>query len=151
MALHAEGVGQGDRDLPPGRVRDARRPRGRPPAPPAGRTGSLRDRSPAARGDGGRVHVVRAEGHAGAEEGVHRALPVGRHQDQAARGGRAAVSGAVGKCTPAARDVVAEDLAELRRRRPCRGSRPWRPAPPPTAQVLAAEPPLLSTPGPMAA
>ena len=41
-------------------------------------------------GNGGLVQISLPKGHAGAKEGVHGALPIGRHQNHAARGGGAA-------------------------------------------------------------
>ena len=68
--------------------------------------------------DQGRFEVGGCEIHARAEEGVHGALAVRRHEDEAARG-RLAVVGRrriVGDAERA--DIVAEDAAELVCRHP---------------------------------
>ena len=64
-------------------------------------------------GDAGFIHIGRAEGDAGAEEGVHGALAVRGDQDEAARGGGGAHQRGGGEMHPGGGDVVAEHGAEL--------------------------------------
>ena len=58
-------------------------------------------------------HIRLVEADAGAEIGVHRALPIRRHHDQAARGGRAAVQRRRGEVHADRGHVVAEHGAQL--------------------------------------
>jgi hypothetical protein len=59
------------------------------------------------------VDVVGAEIDAGAEIGLHRALRVGRHEDHAARGRRAAARGRRAESDAGGAHVVTEHVAEL--------------------------------------
>ena len=85
------------------------------------------------------VHIRLAERHAGAEIRVHRALPIRRHQDQAARGGGPALQRRRGEMHPRRRDVaperlaqrIARDLAQIGHLRPQATPPPrrcWRPS-----------------------
>ena len=64
-------------------------------------------------GDERRVHVGLAERDAGAQEGVHGALPIRRHQDEAARGGCSVQQRGGGEMDADGGDVAAEGLAQL--------------------------------------
>ena len=112
VAVDAEAVGQRERDLAPGAVggrgglAEGFLGAGRVPQI-AFQVGDLRV------GDQRLVDVLRTQLHAGAEVGVHGALGVRRHQDQAARRRGAAMAGRRLEMHAGGADVVAEDLAEL--------------------------------------
>ena len=112
VTVHAERVGQGQRDPASGGMGsiggEAERGLGRRRVEQV----TLQQEH----GGGGhqrRVHVRLAERDAGAQVGVHGALPVGRDQDQAARGGRPAPQRRAREMHPGGGDVVAEHPAEL--------------------------------------
>ena len=63
-------------------------------------------------GNGGLVQISLPKGDAGAKEGVHGALAVGRHQNQAARGGGAAGKGRGWESHASGGDVMAERLTQ---------------------------------------
>ncbi len=60
----------------------------------------------------GRIDVVLAEVLAGSEKGVHRALAVGRHENEAARGRRAFGRGRREEVDAGGADILREEAAE---------------------------------------
>ena len=149
VPVDAERIGEAERHLPPGLGRDlgrlAERRLGLGPVEQVAL--EIDD----ARGaDQLGIDLAAAELRADAQEGVHGALAVGRHQDQAAPGrlaalrGRGRLEGHAGGA-----DVVPEDLRRTGRR----AVLPMKPARPPNeatpTMVLATEPPEISMAGPM--
>ena len=122
MALDAERIGERERELAPAPCGDRAGfqegllGRGRIPEV------ALQVHDLAAR-DQRFVDVVGRELAARAEVSVHRALRVARHEDQAARGRRAADRGPRVEAHADGTDVVREDLARAGPRAPCRCTR----------------------------
>ena len=112
MPIDAERIREAESDHPVGLVRDAggggeRLLRPRPVPEVAFEVGDLRPRDHLA------VDVLRPELGAGAEIGTHRALRVGRDDDQATSGGEAVGRGGAAEGDAERDDIVPEDGAEL--------------------------------------
>ena len=125
IAVDAERVRQRDRDQPAGGMRRIEglqhRLLGLRRVPQiAFDVGDLRGAHDA------RCRCRRAEAGAGAEIGVHGALRVGRHQDQAARGRRAAGRAAASRTTRRSTSGRGRTRRRAGRRAPCRYRRPCR-------------------------
>ena len=112
VAVDAEGVGQGESDLATGLASDLDRADHRI----AGRfrvpeiAFEVEDRAVA---DLRLVQRARGQMLRGAEEGVHGPVPVGRHQDHRARGGRAHVRRRRDELDACGRQVMPVEFAEL--------------------------------------
>ena len=97
------------------------------------------------------VDVVRGEVLAGAEIGVHGALAVRRHQDEAARGRRPVGRGRHVEVDADRAQIVAEEPAELVVLDLADEAGAWPPSEATPAAVFAPEPPEMTVAGPIAA